>query len=383
MKRNLFLLFFLLPFCLLHAQITITNAVFPVPGDTFSVQNVTNGTAGLDIGTAGPDQNWNFSFLGNGTTVLTIYKDPANAQNGALFPTATAFIEAGGNVETFFQKSTTSFASLGTIGSDFTGLGIGDAAVFNNPYILLRAPLSYNSGSSSTQTSITIRFSLNDLPDAIKDTILANVPLNIDSLGFGVSLSREDQVDAWGTLKIPGGSYEVLREKRTEVRAGRLEAKVPFLGWTDVTPYVQAIGGLGAIGNDTSVMYYFHNNVAKEPIALVSMDASGQSITSVQYKSGDGTVNTQDFRLDANAFRVSPNPVSQKANFSVDGLASGRYKLVILDRAGRTIKTSLFENTFSSVQVTMDMKDFSKGAYFAVVTDLQGNILGTIQVVKD
>ncbi|MEZ4982792.1 MAG: hypothetical protein R2769_14635 [Saprospiraceae bacterium] len=270
------------------AQITVSNAIFPVPGDTLRVKNVIQNVASVQIGNAGPNQNWDLSTLGSGTLVETIYESPSNSPNAAAFTGATSYIKVGGGgtaVETFFKNTSTTYASLGTIGSDVTGLGIEDAAVFNQPYVLQRAPLSYPSAAATAQTSATIRFSIDDLPAFLKDSLLNTVPLQLDSLGFGLNLNRTDNIDAWGTMKIPGGEYEVLREKRVEIRAAILEAILPFIGWTDVTSYVSAIGGIGNVGQDTTVTYYFYNNTSKEPIALINTDASGQNVQSVQYKS--------------------------------------------------------------------------------------------------
>ncbi|MCB0663633.1 MAG: T9SS type A sorting domain-containing protein, partial [Saprospiraceae bacterium] len=269
-----------------------------------------------------------------------------------------------------------------TVGSDISGLGIGDIAAFNQPYVLQRAPLSYTSGNFSTTTSATVRFSLNDLPDAIKDTILANVPLNLDSMGFGISLTRQDDVDAWGTLEIPGGTYDVLREKRVEIRAGVLEAKVPFLGWTDVTPFIMAIGGLGAIGNDTSVMYYYHSNISKEPIALVSMDATGQNITSIQYKDGARTVGANELFLSADAFTLSPNPVQDVAAITIKGLEKGNYTMTFFDLNGKQQMVENFEGRASSTQLSTNVSGLKKGIYLVTVADVNGGVLGSLKLIK-
>ena len=73
-------------------------------------------------------------------------------------------------------------------------------------------------------------------------------------------------MDAWGTMSIPGGTYDVLREKRTLDQDVRLDAKVGFLGWQDITDIVLGLTDIGAdvLGNNQVVRYYFWNDVAKE-----------------------------------------------------------------------------------------------------------------------
>ncbi|MFN8332161.1 MAG: hypothetical protein U0T81_13265 [Saprospiraceae bacterium] len=42
-------------------------------------------------------------------------------------------------------------------------------------------------------------------------------------------------VDAWGQVTLATGQYQTLRQKRTTSTALSVEAKVPILGWFDVT----------------------------------------------------------------------------------------------------------------------------------------------------
>jgi hypothetical protein len=369
------------------AQITVTNAIFPVPGDTLRVKNVVQNVASVQIGNAGPNQTWDLSSLGSGTLVETIYESPSNSPNAAAFAGATSYIKVGGagaEVETFFKNTSTTYASLGTIGSDVTGLGIEDAAVFNQPYVLQRAPLSYPSAATTAQTSATIRFSIDDLPAFLKDSLLNTVPLQLDSLGFGLNLSRTDNIDAWGTMKIPGGEYEVLREKRVEIRAAILEAKLPFIGWTDVTSYVSAIGGIGNIGQDTTVTYYFYNNASKEPIALINTDASGQNVQSVQYKSGTGPVGSRDLVLKTSDLLLSPNPAIDQLNVEINGLAKGVFEAVVVDLNGKKLISQLFTSSNNIETISLNVSKLNAGAYSLVIINQNGLIQGAtrFQVVR-
>src|SRR5690606_39507175 len=67
-------------------------------------------------------------------------------------------------------------------------------------------------------------------------TTLFRSPISPDSVRLRIAISREDEVDAWGELEIPTGTYNVLREKRTEIRSSAVEAKIIGLGgWFDIT----------------------------------------------------------------------------------------------------------------------------------------------------
>ena len=54
--------------------------------------------------------------------------------------------------------------------------------------------------------------------DIIPDTLLAGLPIRPDSLRIRFVTTRQDKVDAFGKIKIPGsGEIDCLRERRYEI----------------------------------------------------------------------------------------------------------------------------------------------------------------------
>jgi hypothetical protein len=118
---------------------------------------------------------------------------------------------------------------------------------------------------------------------SFQPTLTTALPITTDSIRYRVNISRLDVVDAWGDISIPGGTYSVLREKRTQYTETRIDAKIPPLGWLDVTD-ISMQAGISGLGVDTIVSYYFHSEVSKEPIAVVTLNNQQSAIVKVEFK---------------------------------------------------------------------------------------------------
>ena len=129
-------------------------------------------------------------------------------------------------------------------------------------------------------------------------------------------MQRTDVVDAWGEMTIPGGIYDVLREKRTQISEVRLDAKVPFFGWQDITDIVVAsVEEIDELGADTTVTYHFFNNVSKEPIAIVTTRGVEEEVVTVEFKSSNVTTNVQKSNTQKPNIYAYPNPAIVSIRF--------------------------------------------------------------------
>ncbi|MCB0569226.1 MAG: T9SS type A sorting domain-containing protein [Phaeodactylibacter sp.] len=261
----------------LTAQVTITNAVFPVVGDTlfFVIDNQPQG-----IVMTAPDfssQQWDFSNLQASATWQQIFQLPQNGPDYGAFPSANLLYQTpAGNVDVYANVSGSQVSLLGLSGPDPLLLGIDLVAHFNPPIVQSRAPVNFFDGNL-TSSGFLVPF----LPALLPGVGL--LPINADSMRIRVSISRLDAVDAWGTLAIPGGTFDVLRQKSTEYLEKRLDAKIQPLGWLDVTDIAIQYLGLD-LGVDTTYTFQFLNSQSKEPIAVCTTDNGGLLVANVRYK---------------------------------------------------------------------------------------------------
>ncbi|MCC6725931.1 MAG: hypothetical protein IT258_15590 [Saprospiraceae bacterium] len=310
----------------LLAQITVTSATFPAAGDTLKYATDLS-PSGVAITPAGGPATWDFTSLAPNVNSETVFQAANTGTAFGEFPTATLVsIGAGGQSETYYSADATGFYNLGFYGSDPTGGGlpVQTAFHFTPPVPERRSPMNFFDFNQA-ESSLNIAFSVADL-GPLADSLgpLAGLA---DSIRIRGVATRIDLVDSYGSLSIPGGTYDVLREKRSEYRETRLDIHT-FLGWQDITDLV--LGGAGGgiaegLGKDTVVTYVFMSNTEKEVIASVNAGSDGQTPQSVEYKDNGIPNAVGDVLGAAQQVSVSPNPAADRAVFSLKNLAPDNY----------------------------------------------------------
>ncbi len=366
-------------FCglILQAQITVTNAMFPQVGDTLytAIDNMPNGVA---ITAPGGPQSWNFAGLQAPFTRQNIVRSAATGSAAGVFPSADALLSLGNNGEGYFNVTSTRFELVGFSGTDPVGQGVQVQARYNPAEVYRRAPMNAFDVNSA-QSALLVAFSADDLPSAILDLL----PITPDSLRVRLSSNRVDIVDGWGTLTIPGGIYDVLREKRTDFRDVRLDIKVGFFAWQDITDIVlqlAGIEGIAELGRDTIVTYNFFSNEAKEPIAVVTMNDAGTAPETVEYKAKEVVSNVQNTSGLKPSIYAFPNPAIVSVRFEFSNLPKGEYTLRIFNVLGEEVMKKRYYVNGSRTE-KVDISQLRKGAYLYSLVNDRGKTLATKRLV--
>jgi hypothetical protein len=186
MKKNFYLAALLVLFVIKvsgqGAILTFANNG-PVPGDVFTSFNCD--TTGINQGSSGAGQTWNYSGLSIDTshTVLT-YVDPSTTPYFSTFPAATVAY-MNGQQYSYIKANSADYSILGISNSVFT-------LAYSNPEILCSYPFSYG------QTIV----------DSLKGSY------SIGGINFSRSGTRTTIGDGYGTLILPSGTYNnMLRVK--------------------------------------------------------------------------------------------------------------------------------------------------------------------------
>jgi hypothetical protein len=266
----------------LSAQITVTNATFPAVNDTVFYAFDANSSPIQIITPPGFNQTWNLSGLQPNQPSSTVYRHPSMGVHSANFPGADLLVIEPGR-ELYYNVTNDKVELMGYYGSDPIGIGINLLALYAPPAVERRDSMNFFD-INQIGTGLLLPFAAGDAPA----NFLQQLPVTPDSLRIRTSLNRLDVVDAWGTLSIPGGCYEVLREKRTTYEEKRLDAKIPPLGWLDITDI--AIQSLGMqLGVDTTVEYHFFGAVDKQQIAVVRLNNAQNGVEFVRFKHPDNS----------------------------------------------------------------------------------------------
>lgn len=347
------------------AQPILTSDYFPALGDT--LRTATDiAPEGIAITPAGGPYDWDYSSLAVSSSQELVFR-PASEGNAAdQFLNADLFTTNGNGGETYYSQTATAFQVVGFSGPDPTGIGIPTLVKFTVPIPERHAPLSFPSTFSSA-SALVLPFSTDNLPSDILDSL--GVPFLPDSIRIRVTTDRSDFVDAYGTMTIPGGSYPVLREKRTELLETRLDVLVPFLGWQDVTDLIPAGGGpFAGLGKDTTVTYHFFAAGVKEPVAVVTTaDAGGLTPVQVVFKDNGVTTAAVGKTAPDPMVRLAPNPVSDLATLSGDGLPLTGGLLQVFDARGGLVH-QVPVAPGGPAPLTVDLSALRPGTYFYRLT---------------
>ncbi|MEL6637623.1 MAG: T9SS type A sorting domain-containing protein [Bacteroidota bacterium] len=372
MMRLLPTLFLFVLTASLSAQITVTSASFPSVGDTLKVA-LDGMPSGIDVGPSGTDQTWDFTSL-QGITRENVVRPASGGNNADRFPTADIVTDLDPIGELYIRKTNSRYEQVGYAGIDPVGLGLNVVVNFEPSIVDRRAPMTYPEVNTSGY-EITLPFSVDEIPGDILD----NLPVTPDSVRLRVVSSRTDFVDAWGEMEVPGGTYQVLREQRTELRESTIETKINPLPWIDVTDLV--MGAFPFLGTDTILTYNFYTEGIKEPVAIVTVDAEEETVQSVEYVANDVINNVayvNSGRADVFAY---PNPAIESARFEFMNLDRGAYRLVIYNILGVEVWRNDYEINQDQRTTKVDLSDFRKGTYLYSLIDERGKTLTTKRLI--
>ncbi|MBK9018396.1 MAG: T9SS type A sorting domain-containing protein [Saprospiraceae bacterium] len=367
----------------LFAQITVTSATFPAAGDTLRMAIDNSPASGIAaITPPGGNQVWDLSSLEAEATQEIIYRSANEGSVGAQVPGAELFTAASLNAENYYNVTDTKFelqAYYGILPYDLVSNNLFE---YSPPLAERHAPMNFFDISASSSGFLELF-----LPSAFSPLLMINLAAvtnnaQIDSMRYRVAISEIFTVDGYGTMSIPGGTFDVLREKRTKYTETRIDCKIPPLGWLDLTDNcIQA--GFAGLGVDTTVAFYFHNDVAKEPIAVVTLNNAQNAVTQVVFKNttppvADGLEEVNAVNLSA---KISPNPVSDEVDVDFKNLVPGTYRMVIFDELGReAVEKTLQVNGGHTER--LDLSRLPAGVYFFCVFDENNKALYKEKLVK-
>ena len=275
-----FLFFALSFFSIINAQVTLNSSVFYSSGDSL-VYNIDTATY---IGSARPlgsaNQTWDFSGAKNHGRRSEVYRNPSTGAGFSSFPNANV-MQRQGFQERYYRNTAVNFEELGYFIPIGAGGGAGfpiptGATVYSKPYIIQKSPYTFNSAFSSNY-SFTITVGSDFLPDSLASQFPA------DSFRLKNTVTVDKAVKGWGTLKLSGKDWDVLLEDRVSTTVSKIEAKLAFVGWVDITAVAgPLVGDLFGSRLPSKSSAFLTNNV-KGALLVCNLD-SAENISLVQFR---------------------------------------------------------------------------------------------------
>ncbi|MDD3742840.1 MAG: T9SS type A sorting domain-containing protein [Lentimicrobiaceae bacterium] len=235
------------------AQITVTRADMPAVGDTIRVSSAM--FTMMDPSLTGENYQWNFSDLNAMSQRVVSYISPTSTPffYQIVFNPATANLATPidqldfltqmqmTNAYEFYKASETNYVRPGYA---VTITGIPVPMKFDQPELLYSFPLSYSSP---------------------KDSSISNYSITFPGLGhFSIERSRVNEVDGWGEITTPLGTFDVLRIKSTIHESDSLYVDSLQMG----TPIIRDVVEYQWIANNMGI-----------PVLTISIEQGMQTIT--------------------------------------------------------------------------------------------------------
>lgn len=356
------------------AQITITNSVFPLVGDTLHyVFGNQPGAINQVFTPPGGAQQWDLSGLQPTQVWNHIMKDPQTGTASNAFPAGAMLYNPENSAsEVYLQRTGTQVTDLGYFGSDELGLGITLLFIKSPALEESWAPASFFDIHQSTSNVLTA-FDASAAP-----ALLLNLVPTADSFRIRITYQRLGVIDAWGTMAIPGGSFDVVRKKQTEYKSTAVDVKVAPLGWIDIS----TIGGqqILPLGTDTLTTFHFLNDASKEAIAICTLNTAQNSVTNVRYKAINTTTATSISTFNEGML-ASPNPVHSTlyVHFNID--ESATFQLCLINVQGNPVFEQKVEVSATEHDIAIQVAGLPPGTY-TLILKRNGIPIGHARVFK-
>ncbi|HMJ48421.1 MAG TPA: T9SS type A sorting domain-containing protein, partial [Ferruginibacter sp.] len=278
----------------------------------------------------------------------------------------TAVVWAGNSTQTVSWNVANTNAP-GGINTQFVDILMSTDGGYTYPSIILSN--TPNDGTQSITvpnipTTTTVRFMIKAVGNIYFDisdvdfTITQPIPIGL--LSFTVISGKEQLQLNWVTTQeINNKGFEILRSEG------------------NTNNFVQIGFVKGAGNNNTDKKYSITDNNIRKGVdyfyQLRQVDLDGHpSYSSVQR----GRIN-EDGRF---TMVISPNPVVNDLNISLNGLSKESFTITVSDMTGKTISSQSYNNTAGSKSLQMDMQNMVKGVY--VLKVIQNNSVLTQKVMK-
>lgn len=341
-------------------QITVTDADLIGVGDIiYQAWDTTGISSAINVGNAGANQTWDFSSLQASDWDTTNVISPTGTPYANMYPNANLCFQEDGEYY-YINKSTN---------------GVEVVGIDNFPINMLLSPLpltyglTYSDGPNTIMDSSMVNMFL---PDSLALFISSFQAHKIDSMKVVVTLTNDFNVDAWGDVTIPMGTYSSLRVNAQEVTTTSFSAYCTDTllgtgsGWYPIPQQIfpsetDAFNHYQWWTNDPSIKFV---------VADLEVDSAGNVIDASFLTIPQAVAVTE---LAENTIKVFPIPSTYQLNIEANSTDLATYK--IYDISGRLI----LENTFSK-NTRVDLNNKAKGSYLLNISTEKGSITKKIIV---
>ena len=334
-----------------HAQITINSNHIVSAGSV--VENAQDTTPSVSIGPSGANQTWNFSTLGQDFIDTLSFKNPVPLPGSSSFPNANIGLEDTGEDSTwiFLEKN-----SLGLFvhGQSFYQNSNLMTVAFAGTIITFPSTMGTNYGG--TWSGILGAFPLGQDPDG------PGPHGQVDSLRLTRFSTTNSNIDGWGNVTTPFGTFASLRQNIIEDHIDTtwqlVNGNWEVISQTTINYLALFNQNVDSISYDTvrTARWWTDDPSAQFPVVELEYDANGNAFRANWQKSSP-SVGVNENESSKNEFSLFPNPANNL--ITVNSPINNGF-IELFDVTGKLV-TNLKIN---SNKTTISVRDFDNGLYF-------------------
>jgi len=343
MKTFTFLAVFIFAFSL-NAQISLNSDDIIGSGKVIELATDYTPDASVTPGLAGANQTWDFSALSVDDLETLLTMNPDWTPYSFFFPNANLVMySTEDSVYMYMQNSTAALSMLGMYGTFLDSIEM--PIIYTPPLILAEFPVQYQNHKDS-DASFSFFMPISGIP-------------SVDSAKFKMDVITTTDIDAWGTITIPLGSFEALRFYTVEESTDSIWFKMGGF-WT-----------FYMMEKDISNTYSWWSNDNATGYILVEFDyfAANDSVGEVTFLNSSPT-NSIASKQTSSLISIYPNPSDNYINFDYDGGSDA--KIEIFDITGKFLCR---ENIIRKQVLQLSLENYPSGVYFYKLVSNTGNVI--------
>ena len=362
MKKTLLTLIMLISIGIYSSQAQITVNMVDVVDQGDVVEQASDTIpGGITIGGGGASQTWNFSTLNEDELDTLFFQNPTPLPGSSNFPLSNI-----GMVDTD-QDSSWTYITKNGAGSFVDGayqIQQGQATVVPFVATIITFPSTMGTNYNGTWSGTLFGFDLSAFP------------LGLDSLKVTRGTSASSNIDAWGNVTTPFGTFPSLRQLVYQEDADTTWEKSSATGlWTIISPAtITVLAGFGVnvtdISNDTtrSARWWTDDPTARFPVVEMDYEANGV-VNNIDWQKSTPTVGVAQQATAVSGVSIYPNPA--KNEITIETSLTNNSTIQIIDVSGKIISN----NRFNTNKTKLSVLDLDNGVYFYNILDANGNVL--------
>lgn len=347
-----------------HAQITLQSTHVVGQGEIVEQAHDTIPGA-VTIGSGGASQTWNFNGINNHYLDTASFVAPGPLPGSSNYPTSNLGLIESREDSTwiFLDKNTNGLYVLGQ-----TTYIQGNLTAIPFTATIVTFPSTMGTNYGGNWDGVLGGFALGQDPDGPGPHGM------VDSLRFYRHATASSNIDGWGNVTTPFGTFNSLRQIHVQMNEDSTQQLVNG-NWEPISTATNNLIAL-ALGSPLPIVQYDTARTArwwtddanaKFPVIEIDHDAAGNA-NEITYLNATPTVGVTEEANTVTGTTIFPNPANDYINVVTE---ENNSTIEIFDVTGKLVVTQKLTSTLT----TLSIANIENGVYFYNIYNLDGAII--------